>query len=335
VSSARPSAQLIPSTLAVLLGHLAAVKTGSEDAIHEARVSIRHLREGLSVARVDYKEDDVAAIEHALARAARALSRARDADVGQRLIQHVAARFPFAPRVLGRLQTAIAVEQVALRRKAIKKLERLELESLPEQLRHAQRHNVAWLESRRGWRTALGRHTQLRTADVRLSIDRAGAVYFPNRLHSARVAIKQLRYTLELADRLGSWRPPGTVGVLKKAQATLGEAHDRHVLLARLDALRAADTTVNRDEIDALEQFLRAEILARHEKYVQLLPRILAVCDACTPPLRRSYGAGPVVVAAGFVLPSLILLRRLTSSSTTDRRAPAGVRELRRGSKTA
>jgi hypothetical protein len=43
------------------------------------------------------------------------------------------------------------------------------------------------------------------------------------RLHSARVAIKQLRDTLELADQVGSRRPPGTLRVLKKAQATLGE----------------------------------------------------------------------------------------------------------------
>jgi hypothetical protein len=160
-------------------------------------------------------------------------------------------------------------------------------------------------------------------------------VYFPNRLHSARVAIKQLRYTFELADRLGSWRPRGTLGVLKKAQATLGEAHDRQVLIERLDALRSADGTVSRDEIDGLEQFLRAEILALHEKYVHSLPRILAVCDACTPRLRRSYGAGPALVAAGVVLPSLMLLRRLASSSSTDRRAPAGVRELPHGSATA
>ena len=332
--SAHPSAQLIATSLNALLTHLAAVKSGSEEAIHQARVSIRHLREVLSVARVDYKEDDLAAIELVLARAARALSRARDADVGQRLLQHVAARFPLAPRAMGRLQTAVAVEQVARRRKAIKKLERLELESLPELLWRARRRDVGWLASRRGWRITLARHLELRAADLRQSLDYAGGVYFPNRLHSARVAIKQLRYTFELADELGSWRPRGTLAALKKAQATLGDAHDRQVMLGRLDALRSDEATLNRDELDGLEQFLRAEIRALHEDYIRALPRLLAVCDASTPPLRRSYGAGPALVAAGVALPSLLLLRHLSRSPSKHPRAPAAVPESRRRLKT-
>jgi hypothetical protein len=128
----------------------------------------------------------------------------------------------FAPESPDDDSCHVMAEQATLRRKAIKKLEKLELESLPDQLRRTQRQNVKRSTSRHALRMAVARNIELRAAAVRMGSNAPEASSF-QRLHSARVAIKQLRDTLELADQVGSRRPPGTLRVLTKAQATLGE----------------------------------------------------------------------------------------------------------------
>jgi hypothetical protein len=135
-------------------------------------------------------------------------------------------------------------------------------------------------------------------------------------LHGARVAIKQLRYTFELADRTGVWRPRGGLGVLKKVQETLGGAHDRQVLLERLEDLGDGHSEWNPDEIGALQQFMHAEILALHDSYIQRRPEILAVCDTCLPVSRRSRTPVAALLAAGVLLPSVVFLQRRSSSDT-------------------
>jgi hypothetical protein len=70
-------------------------------------------------------------------------------------------------------------EQATLRRKAIKKLEKLEVESLPDQLRRTQRQNVKRSTSRHPLRMAVARNIELRAAAVRLALERAGGIFFP------------------------------------------------------------------------------------------------------------------------------------------------------------
>ena len=297
----------LSQSLHELIGHLSAVREGSGDAIHQARVNIRRVREAMTLAGAD-SDEELNGIEKRLSRAGRALSSARDADVAQQLIERLEARLPLAARTLGHLRVSVTEEQIKARRKAVKKLEALGLESLAQEFAHTSRASVHW--SRALWRSALRRHMRVRAAAVRDAVEHAGGIYFPNRVHSARVAIKQLRYTLELADQTGIWRAPRALDLLRKVQDELGKAHDRQIMLARLDAVAESQWKLDPDECQVVRLFIRAEALARHAKYLRSRADILAVCDACMSVGRRGSRSKTALVAAGLAVPSLLLFRR-------------------------
>lgn len=286
------------------LTHLAGVCEGSVEAVHQARVAMRRLREEVSLAANHYDAEELAVIRRRLKRAAKALSHLRDADVGQRLLQNVTARVSPDPAVVSRLVETLKQDREVAFRKALKTLERLKVHSLKKDVQSARRR-VRRQSAR--IRSSFRNHLASRASDVRFAMERAGGVYFPNRLHSARIAIKRLRYAIELADRMDFVRPAGALGPLKKAQELLGEAHDREVLA---DALIQSPTNSSEsaDDVARLEQAVRSEIRELHQQYLGLRPEIVAVCDACetvTPqrPIRR------VLMAAGIAVPSLLLLR--------------------------
>ena len=295
---------------------LSGVYDGSEDAIHDARVALRRIREALALVREQYDEHALAAIEAQVSKAARALGRVRDADSGQQLIQDVERRFPFAAATLGRLRSAYLDQQYKSRRKAIKKLEALELHRLPRLIERAAHHTPGRLSG--SWKGSLLRHVALRADELRASIEHASGVYFSKRAHSTRMAIKQLRYTLELAATLGVALAPRGIRLLKKAQEALGAAHDRDVLLDELETLRRRESgAIDPIEVDALSRFLRAETLALHQRYVERRQELLSLCRLCCSSPRRGITAARVAMVAGIGIPSLLLLSRNSTSVRT------------------
>jgi CHAD domain-containing protein len=306
-------ARLLAYRISALLQLLALVREGTEEAIHQTRVAIRRVRELVALGRGDFKEDVCSTIEERLRRASKSLGRVRDADIGQQLIHRVELRFPAAPTTLTRLRTAVTAEQLRYRRKALKKIESLDLESLPRQFSEAARRDSRWHGGVRAWKDQLRQHIALRAETLQAAMERAGGVYFPNRVHAVRVATKQLRYTLELADATALWHVPEAVRVLEKTQDALGQAHDRELLIERLDELAADGSEDMRREIDALLQFLHAEIASYHAKYLRWRTRIIAVCEQSVTAGQRSVLPGRALAIAGLSVPSYFLLRSITS----------------------
>ena len=161
------------------------------------------------------------------------------------------------------------------------------------------------------WKPALRHQVASRAEAVRAAVNHATGVYLPNRAHAARIAIKRLRYTLELAGETGAWRGPGALRALNKAQKALGEAHDREVLVDRLNALITAGAELPRGEIDALTHFMRSEALAWHGKYLGHRDGILAICAECPGESSRRLLASRALLVAAAGVPSLLLLRRV------------------------
>jgi CHAD domain-containing protein len=301
-------AVLLAYNLNQLLQHLPGVRDGFEDSIHHARVAIRRVREPLALTGRRRDDEELDRIASRLKRGSRTLGRSRDADIAQRLVQHVESLFPLAPTVVARLKAAVAGDQLATRRKAVKRLERLNLELLPQQLRGMKAVTELMRASR--WKPSLRHQVASRAEAVRAAVNHATGVYLPNRAHTARIAIKRLRYTLELAEVTGTWRASGALRELNKAQKALGEAHDREVLVDRLNALIAAGAELPRAEIDALEQFVRSEALAWHGKYLGRRDDILAICAQCPSESSRPQLASRALLVAAAGVPSLLLLRR-------------------------
>ena len=60
------------------------------------------------------------------------------------------------------------------------------------------------VRSRAATRSGAGRSTRVarRAASLKAAIDEAGAVYLPERLHAVRIAVKKLRYAVELEHEI-------------------------------------------------------------------------------------------------------------------------------------
>jgi CHAD domain-containing protein len=302
-----PAATLLNQQFDELFRSVHALREGSTDAVHDARVSIRRLREELLLMAAYSDTDEFETIQRRLKRAGRALSRLRDADVAQALSQSTAAGFSRAPDLIRQLRSRLLLERDTSWRKAVKRLEALKLHDLYEQMPHLRSSRLTRGRLRRGWRRSMRRHLISRADELRRAIEHAGSVYFPNRLHQTRIATKRLRYALELADRTGGWRPRGAVATLKRAQDVLGDAHDREMFLTRLDELRTAAPDRATDNLDSIEQLIQADIRARHREYLALRPGVEAICDALSTrtPKRRT-----ALLVGGVGVTSLVLLRR-------------------------
>ena len=296
---------LLSHSLQDLMHEIPGLRDGDERAIHQSRVAIRRMREAAALAQADYDEDEFAALESRLVKAFKALGRARDADTSHRLVQDVESRFPMAAATLGQLRASVGRTRLVSRRRLIKKLESLEVETLPAQLDRARLARRRLSLGRPSWQGTLRSHIVHRARDLRHAIERAGGVYFRRRSHDARIAIKQLRYALELGlDSRVQPRMPG-LRPLRKTQDALGQAHDREVLLERLRNLETEGVSVRRDEVLALEQFVQGEISALHQKYLAARPQLLDVCAACESPRgQRPMHLG--AVAAAVAIPVLL-----------------------------
>ena len=92
---------------------------------------------------------------------------------------------------------------------------------------------------------------------LRKALDRAGAIYVPERLHQVRIAVKQLRYALEVAADVRGGRPPARLTQLRHIQDLLGRAHDLHVLGERLREVQVEVVRTSRRTAAALGRLAR------------------------------------------------------------------------------
>ena len=140
-----------------------------------------------------------------------------------------------------------------------------------------------------------------RARDVAAALDHAAGVYFPRRLHSLRVAVKKLRYSVEAAEMTALWRPPRLLRDLRRVQAQLGELHDLQVLLEQLDGLAAPRSRKGGAMLKAL---VAGDLAREYEEYLTRTPRLRAICAACErfagrpAPAERRYWPAALTLAA-------------------------------------
>jgi hypothetical protein len=186
-------------------------------------------------------------------------------------------------------------------------------------------------------RAALGRRTE--TAERR--VRQAAGVYFPNRAHRARIAIKKLRYLAELIEK-GNPARKAVVRTLKNAQEALGKIHDREMLLARLSELMEEEDVHGARE---LARTLEAECRAIFESYRAMRAAVLSACADVRVWAERPAGLRPrprLLVIGAVAVPSAALLlasraRRAIEGnaaprgvSRSDQSAPRAIPEARR-----
>jgi CHAD domain-containing protein len=110
-----------------------------------------------------------------------------------------------------------------------------------------------------------------RASRLASAIIAAGAVYLPERLHEVRLAIKKLRYVLELTSELSGEARTPALRVLRREQDLLGRMHDLEMLIGRVRDLQASLTPPSLPVWRDLEAVVRTlEDMCRrlHARYV-------------------------------------------------------------------
>ena len=107
-------------------------------------------------------------------------------------------------------------------------------------------------------------------------------MYLPERLHNVRLAIKKMRYAVELgADASGARREPD-LRALTRGQEILGRMLDLQMLIDRVRDVQAALTPpslgVWRD-LDAVIESLDDDCRRLHARYMRARVALLAIAD--------------------------------------------------------
>jgi CHAD domain-containing protein len=270
---------LAAAHLHTLLQHFPGVRDGQPESVHQARVATRRLREVLPLMANGQTDriNDALAMARAIGRQ---LGSVRELDVMHELLWREEERVPPFAAVVAVARQALAPRRLTARRQMIKALEALDPARLPGML---SAHFGRWERLRDryagvAWSTLLRATIAGHAATLRGAVQHAGGVYFPNRSHSVRIAVKKLRYSVEVAEETGLWPASRLLRDLKRAQVILGELHDVHVLSEEVVNL-VADSSV-RPELPALLATLRAETEQRQREYLAARERLLAIADA-------------------------------------------------------
>jgi CHAD domain-containing protein len=123
---------------------------------------------------------------------------------------------------------------------------------------------------REKWRAELADRLDTRAANLKNALDEAGVLFVSERLHQVRIALKRLRYAMELAGELRVTSTAAAVRDLKSVQDVLGSLHDHDVLM---------DYTASAAGQPGLTRPTRASLIAlnasfdtvRHQLHAQFL----------------------------------------------------------------
>lgn len=269
------SALLSPRDFAVLhlkvvRQHWSGVRDGDETGIHEARVALRRVRAALGV--LVAPDSDEIRLCRLLGRQ---LGRVRELDVTRELLANIGTRLPEATIAVAAVCRDIGETRQRAARRLIKTLDDIKLKPLAR-LRGA-RH-VPIVNVWKDWRVALPRDVARRAHQLRAAIDEAAGIYMPNRLHRVRIAMKKLRYTLEVAAAAGLPTERHLIRDLRKGQELLGGMHDLHIAQGAVHDADVSNKTLA-PEIALLDAVMTAECAALHGRYLSRRDRLRAASD--------------------------------------------------------
>ena len=280
---------LILQRLRALGRTLGGARQGDVGAIHQARVATRRLREALPLV-VD------AGRARKLGRRVRGLTRAlgpvRELDVVLHTLDALALASDVPADAVVCLRTVVVEERRRVHAAMVKGIADFSLEKLRRRaVAGARKHDAALAAEgaptrrRRADPASLAmadRRAAKRAAALAAAIDNAAGIYLPDRLHEVRIAVKKLRYAMEVARDLRGSRAAARIRTLKRAQELLGRMHDMEVLIARTRGVQGSPRASNlqlSDHLDLLVRHLENECRRLHGHYIASRGQLVAVCD--------------------------------------------------------
>ena len=289
-----PAEYLIRQRVAALERVLPAAKDGDVRSLHQARVATRRLRAAVPLCGSGRKAEKLA---RAVRRLTRVIGPARELDVGVLILDELEEGGDVPRAAIGRLRAAIADEPRGLQEHVHDRLDEFDVQKLRKRAVSLVRKDASEKITRGVDAVALARERTARRAQrVVASVENAAGLYLPDRLHQVRIAIKKLRYTLELGSPTRDGRPrnDAALRVLKSMQDLLGRMHDLEMLIARARSIQSspgASTLKMSGDLDRLVRRLETECRELHGHYMARRGKLVTLCDRLMRAGERSEGA--------------------------------------------
>jgi len=177
---------------------------GDVRAVHRTRVASRRLRELLPILQLE--PDRVRKLGRRLRKVTKRLGVVRELDVLLMLIDELHVSHREHSLALGRMAVTVSKERDDARerlshRMPVDKMRRIarKLARIVDGLHESEASTATGHTSGAdAWRWAVDAQAAVRASRLSLAMTQAGSVYLPERLHAVRIALKKLRYSVEL-----------------------------------------------------------------------------------------------------------------------------------------
>ena len=275
-----PSELIIRQRLAALSRALPGAQKGDVQAVHQARVATRRIREALPlVARGRTGKS----LKKSVRKLTRALGPVRELDVALMNLDQLRNSGDVSEAAIARLRQLITEERQRVGAEMVRLISHFNLEKFQKKAVEAVAHGpeASGRRDPRRVAAALGRAAR-RAEGLRAAIDNAAGIYLPDRLHQVRITVKKLRYALEIAQDLSGSRATMRVRTLKRVQDLLGRMHDLEMLIARTRAVQGRSEAANLSlsaDLDRLVRRLENECRRLHARYMNERKALLRICD--------------------------------------------------------
>jgi CHAD domain-containing protein len=267
------------------------VQRGNVRAVHRARVASRRLRELLPILQLD--PDVARKLRRRLRRVTARLGPVRELDVLMLLIDELTLSRPQHSDALSRVAMAVsAARDEAHDQLTIGSMRRAteRLEDIADTLAHGGRSPAHASAARRtaesakaaAWRWVIAARVAHRASRLSVAIRDAGAVYLPERLHTVRIALKKLRYAVELSAESTGTKDAPDLRALKRAQEILGRMHDFQILIDRVRQVQATlvpPRLATWRALDALVTSLDEDCRVLHGRYMRTRSRLETIAE--------------------------------------------------------
>ena len=260
------------------------------DALHHTRVASRRLREVVPL--LGLKADTARKLNRRLRRVTRQLGTVRELDVMALLVQDLRRDTQYSSAASKRVAGAVIEERETARKRLAAKLPLSKLRRLADRINQAVKDREADAGRSRqprhaplpgqGWLWAVDARAARRAATLGDAIDAAGALYDPVRLHDVRVALKKLRYAMELSVEARQRRESADLVALEDAQNLLGRIHDLEMLVTftrRLQISQSPPDLMASRDLESLLSAVATECRALHARYMHVRTKIVHIAD--------------------------------------------------------
>jgi CHAD domain-containing protein len=278
-----PSELLIRQRLAALSRTLPGARKGDVHAVHQARVATRRIREALPLVAHGRSGKS---LRKSVRKLTRVLGPVRELDVALLNLDQLRTSGEVPESAIARLHQLVTEERQRLGTEMVRRISQYNLPKLQKRAVEAARGGTSVRSGTGDPRRAVAAMARAarRAVALRAAMENAAGIYLPDRLHDVRIAVKKLRYALEIARDLSGSRATARIRRLKRVQDLLGRMHDLEMLIARTRAIQGAGAPNLKlsGDLDRLVRRLETECRRLHVRYMNERKALRGICDYVT-----------------------------------------------------